>query len=148
MSVEQNKQVFRRVIEEGFNKGIVDALDDCFPPTYIEHQFDLPPTREGFKGAIRYCRESLAPFSLTIEDMAADGDTLWVRMTARGTDSAGVAGRPPSHRPFEITVFDVCRFENGKIVEHWGAPDRFHQLVQWGVIPQPGTMANRQPQPH
>lgn len=144
MSAEQYKQIFRRVIEEGFNKGNYDALDECFPPAFIEHQFDLPPTLAGFKGSIRFCRESLAPFSLTIEDMVVDGDTLWARMTARGSDSAGIAGRPPSHKPFEIVVFDVCRFENGKIVEHWGAPDRFHQLVQWGVIPQPGARKETQ----
>ncbi len=34
MSAEQNKDVFRRVIEEGFNKGNLDALNDCFPPTW------------------------------------------------------------------------------------------------------------------
>ena len=33
MSAEQNKAVFRRVIEEGFNKGNMQALDDCFPAT-------------------------------------------------------------------------------------------------------------------
>jgi predicted ester cyclase len=32
---------------------------------------------------------------------------------------------------------DVCRFENGKIVEHWGVPDRFHQMTQLGLLPQP-----------
>ena len=85
MSGEQNKDVFRRVVEEGFNKGNLDALNDCFPPTYAEHQFDLPPTG----------------------------------------------------RSFAITVIDVCRFENGKIVEHWGVPDRFHQLAQLGLLSSP-----------
>ncbi len=137
MSAEQNKEVFRRVIEEGFNDGDLDALDECFPPTYAEHQFDLPATLEEFKGSIRYLRDTFAPFSLTIEDMLADGDTVWARMTGRGTDSKGVMGHPPTGRSFAITVMDVCRFEHGRIVEHWGVPDRFHQLVQLGLLPQP-----------
>jgi len=141
MSVEQNKDVFRRVIEEGFNHGKLDALDDCFPPTYAEHQFDLPSTLEEFKGAIRYLRDTFAPFSLTIEDMVADGDTVWARMTGRGTDRNGVMGHPPTGRSFTITVMDVCRFEQGKIVEHWGVPDRFHQLAQLGVLPGPSQQA-------
>ena len=138
MSVEQNKTVFRRVIEEGFNGGNVEALNDCFPPVYTEHQFDLPATLEAFKGSIRFLRDTFAPFSLTIEDMVADGDKVWARMTGRGTDSKGVGGRPPTGRSFTITVIDVCRFETGKIVEHWGVPDRFHQMVQLGLLPQPG----------
>ena len=137
MPVEQNKDVFRRVIEEGFNNGYLDALNDCFPPTYTEHQFDLPATREEFKGSIRYLRDTFAPFSLTIEDMVADGDKVWARLTGRGTDSKGVMGRPPTGRSFAITVMDVCRFEHGKIVEHWGVPDRFHQMAQLGLLPRP-----------
>ena len=137
MSAEQNKQVFRRVIEEGFDKGNLDALDDCFSPTYTEHQFDLPSTLEEFKGSIRYLRDTFSPFSLTIEDMIADGDKVWARMTGRGTHTKELMGRPPTGKSFAITVIDICRFENGKIVEHWGVPDRFHQIVQLGLLPRP-----------
>ena len=136
MPAEQNKAVFRRVIEEGFNRGNLEALNDCFPPAYAEHQFDLPATLEEFKGSIRFLCDTFAPFSLTIEDMVADGDKVWARMTGRGTHGKGLMGRPPTGRSFAITVIDVCRFENGKIVEHWGVPDRFHQMVQLGLLPQ------------
>jgi predicted ester cyclase len=137
MSEEQNRAVFRRVIEEGFNQGNLQALDDCFPARYIEHQFDLPSTLEEFKGSIRFLRDTFSPFSLTIEDMVTDGDKVWARMTGRGTDTKGIMGRPPTGKSFAITVIDVCRFENGKIVEHWGVPDRFHQLAQLGLLPRP-----------
>ena len=144
MRPEQHMQVFRRVIEEGFNTGDLDALDDYFPPTYVEHQFDLAPTLEEFKGSIRFLRDTFAPFSLTIEDMVADGDKVWARLTGRGTDSKGLMGRPPTGRSFAITVIDVCRFEDGKIVEHWGVPDRFHQMAQLGLLPQsPEQAASR-----
>ena len=141
MSREHHREVFRRVIEEGFNKGNLHALDDCFPPRYIEHQFDLPSSLEEFKGSIRYLRDTFAPFSLTIEELVADGDKVWARMTGRGTDAKGMLGRPPTGRSFAITVIDVCRFEGGKIVEHWGVPDRFHQLAQLGLLPQPQPAA-------
>jgi hypothetical protein len=38
-----------------------------------------------------------------------------------------------------ITVIDVCRFEDGRIVEHWGVPDRFHQMAQLGLLPRPAA---------
>jgi predicted ester cyclase len=119
-SAERSKEVFRRLIEEGFNKGNLEALDDCFPLRYVEHQFAMPSTREEFKRTIRSLRETFSPFSLTIEDMVADGDKVWARMTGRGTDSKGYRGRPPTGKSFAITVIDVCRFEDGKITEHWG----------------------------
>ena len=137
MSTEQNKEIFRRVIEEGFNKGNLQALDECFTPQVIEHQFDMPSTLEGMKGSVSYLRDTYAPFSLTIEDMVEDGDMVWARMTGRGTDSKGLMGRPPTGRSFAIAVIDVVRIENGKIVEHWGVPDRFHQLAQLGLLPTP-----------
>lgn len=75
-------------------------------------------------------------FNVTIEDMVAQGDHVWVRSTARGTNHGGIMG-PPNGKSFEIAVFDVVRFENGKIVEHWGSPDRFAMLTQLGLLPQP-----------
>jgi predicted ester cyclase len=34
-------------------------------------------------------------------------------------------------------VVDICRFSNGKLVEHWGVPDRFALLHQAGALPPP-----------
>ena len=62
-------------------------------------------------------------------------------MTARGTNRGPFLG-PPTGKPVAITVMDVCRFERGKIVEHWGVPDRFALLAQLGLLPRsPGENA-------
>ena len=135
MSVEQNQTAFHQVINEAFNKGIYDVLYRHFHPDFIEHQFGLHPTIDGFKGDIQYLRTAFPDFSLTIEDMVADGEKVWVRMIARGTNRGGFMG-PPNGKSFEVAVFDMCRFEDGKIVEHWGSPDRFAILAQLGLLPQ------------
>ena len=137
MSASQNTAILRRVIEQGFNKGNLDALDECYAPSYVEHQFDLPATLEGFKGSIMYLRNTFAPFSLTIEDLVADGDMVWVRMTARGAHTHDFMGRPPTGKTFTVAVVDICRFENGRIMEHWGVPDRFAIMSQLGLLPAP-----------
>ena len=121
MSAEQNITTMRRVIEEGFNNANFAALDACFATGYREHQFDLAenPTLDGFKGAIRGLRASFPDFKLTIEDVVAQEDRVWVRMTARGRHTGPLMGIPPTGRAFEITVFDECRFDqDGKIVDH------------------------------
>ncbi|MBN2471996.1 MAG: ester cyclase [Anaerolineae bacterium] len=137
MSAQQNQEALRRVIEEGFNKGNVAALDSIFAPDYQEHQFGLQKTLEGFKQDIQYLRTAFPDLHLTIDDMAADGDKVWIRMTARGTNRGPLMG-PPTGKAIAITVMDMCRFENGRIVEHWGVPDRFAQMTQLGLLPQPG----------
>ena len=139
MSTEQNIAVFRRVIEEGFNKGNYDALDDCFAPSYKENQFDLAehPNLDGFKDAIRYLRHTFPDMHLTVEDVITDKDKVCFRLTGRCSNSEEFMGRPPTGKQFAMTVIDICRFENGKIVEHWGVPDRFHMLLQIGFISQP-----------
>jgi hypothetical protein len=49
MSIEHNQTAFQQVITEAFNKGNYDVLSDYFHPNFIEHQFGLHPTIEGFK---------------------------------------------------------------------------------------------------
>ena len=75
-------------------------------------------------------------FHLAIEDMIANEDDVWVRMTATGTNLGSFIG-PPTGKPIRVAVFDVLRFANGKIVAHWGVPDRFAVMHQLGLIPQP-----------
>jgi predicted ester cyclase len=136
MSAEQNQAAFRRVIDEAFNKGNYTVLPELFEPDFVEHQFGLHATIEGMQGDIQYLRRAFPDFALTIEDMVTDGDKVWARMTARGTNRGGFMG-PPNGKSFEAAVFDTCRFKDGKIVEHWGSPDRFAVLAQLGLLPKP-----------
>jgi predicted ester cyclase len=39
-------------------------------------------------------------------------------------------GHEPTGKKFSIDVIDIGRIENGKLVEHWGVPDRFALLMQ------------------
>lgn len=132
---DRNKEAFRGIIEEGFNKGNYAALDPLFAVDYQEHQFGLKPTLEGFKDDIRYLRTAFPDFHLTIDDLVAENDKVWARMTARGTNHGPFLGAPTG-KPFSATVMDVCRFKDGKLVEHWGVPDRFATIVQLGLLPQ------------
>jgi predicted ester cyclase len=71
--------------------------------------------------------------TFTIEDHCLSGDTVWVRVRGRGTASGAFFG-PPSNRAVDIAVFDMARVVDGRIVEHWGVPDRFALLAQTGIL--------------
>jgi predicted ester cyclase len=135
MAIESNMEAARQVIEEAFNKGNYAVLQTNFRPTFIEHQFGMHATVEGLQGDIEFLRRAFPDIHLTLEAITADGDKVWMCSTARGTNLGGFMG-PPNGKSFEISVFDLARFQDGRIVEHWGSPDRFALLAQLGILPQ------------
>jgi predicted ester cyclase len=134
MAAEQNLKSARLIIDEAFNTGSFASLDSLFKPGYVEHQYGLHTDVEGLKNDIAFLRRAFPDFHLTIERLVADGEYVWMHMTARGTNLGGLVG-PANGKTFEVTVFDLLRFEDGLIVEHWGSPDRFAQMSQLGLLP-------------
>jgi predicted SnoaL-like aldol condensation-catalyzing enzyme len=124
--------LFRKIIERGFNQGDLAVADEICADKLIEHEYLAPtdvPGPEILKTQIREARAEMMGLHLTIEDMVVDGDKVWARSRA--------AGRSRSGQDVTVYVFDVCRFENGRLVEHWGVPDRFALLHQSGLLPPP-----------
>jgi predicted ester cyclase len=141
MSVEENIAATRRLIAEGFNGGNLAICDELFSPEAVEHQRGSKGGIEGVKDTIRTLRSSFSDFELTIVDLIANEDTVWFRNRATGLNTGSVFGRPATGRSFEITVIDVIRFADGKIVEHWGVPDQLGVLMQLGLFGRPDATA-------
>jgi predicted ester cyclase len=138
MSSEQNKATLMRLIEEGFGRGNMAVVDEVLATNFVEHQNGItPPNAEGVKGAIASLHKALSDLSYAVEDMVADGDKVWVRLKARSVHTGRFMGLPPSGKSVVIDVIDISRFENGKIVEHWGVPDRLGLMEQLGALPRP-----------
>lgn len=133
--MSDNVALFRRVIERGFNQGDLSVADEVCAEVFSEHEYLAPtdlPGPEILKAQIQAARTEVRDLTLTIEDIVADADKVWARIVARGSD-------PRSGQPIEMNVMDVCRFEDGLMVEHWGVPDRFALLHQVGALPQPAA---------
>ncbi|HEV2317664.1 MAG TPA: ester cyclase [Thermoplasmata archaeon] len=139
MPTSENAEVFRRVIESGFNAGKLEELDRWVSPDLIEHQFGGEPGLPALKEMIRELRRAFPDLQMTIEDHVTAGDKVWARLKCRGTQNGPLMGLPPTGRAMETTAVEICRFANGKLVEHWGVPDRFAAMAQLGLLPRPGT---------
>ena len=138
--------IARRLIEEGFNQGNLDVCDELAADDLLEHQNfgpDHAPGAEGVKAVISSLRRAFSDFHLQIEDLTVDGDKVWLRMTGSGTNDGSFMGNPPTGRKMRTDVFDVIRVRDGKIVEHWGVPDRLGTLFQLGLAQPPAS----RPQP-
>ena len=139
MSIEQNKAVFRQIVEEIFNQGNISLFDELVAPDFIEHE-ELPPGipvgREGAKVLFTQLRSAFPDFNAEIEDLIAEGDRVVVRMKWTGTHEGEFMGIPPTGRSISIEVIDIVRFEGGKFVEHWGIMDNMGMMQQLGVVPE------------
>jgi predicted ester cyclase len=132
---EANIATFRRAIDEGWNQGNLEVIDELFAPDFVEHQPGIAPGREGVKGSIRALRAAFPDLHLAVEDAAATGDRVWLRLHGTGTHDGPFMGLPATGRRIDITVIDVVRVADGRLVEHWGVADRMSVAQQIGLIP-------------
>lgn len=134
MSIEQNKAIVRRYLEEAWNKRNVGIIDELMAPTYARYvsASAAPLNREGLKQRITTFHRALPDLRLTIDDMIAEKDEVVFRITIRGTHQGELMGVPPTGKQVTMTAIDIARFEDGKIVEHWGQMDALGLMEQIG----------------
>ena len=138
------ERVFRRLIEEGFNRGDLEVADTVTADGFTEHQDFGPnhaPGAEGVRAVIASLKRAFSDFHLEIQDLTVAGDTAWARLVATGTHDGPFMGHPPTGRRFRADVFDVVRVVDGRMVAHWGVPDRLGVLMQLGLLQPPATRA-------
>ena len=134
MSAE-NTDRLKRLLFEGFGQGDMSVLDQVVAEDFIEHQQGLPQGREGLKNVIRDLRQAFPDLSYTVVQMVEDEEKVWGHFRARSTNEGPFKGQGLTGKVMEIDVIDISRFEDGKMVEHWGVPDRLGTLLQLGFFP-------------
>lgn len=138
MTSDENLRAFEQLIEFGFNQGKTEELEKLVATEFAEHQFQAESGRAGLKALIGQLRTAFPDLKMTVEDSAATGDKVWARLRCQGTHRGPLMGIPPTGRRIDTTAIEVCRFSNGKLVEHWGVPDRFAAMTQLGLLKGPG----------
>ncbi len=138
MSVEENKELVRRFVEEFWNEGNADAADELMAPDAEIHM----PTGErvaleGLKGFAGAFRRSFPDWHSTFEELVAEGDRVAERWTGRGTHRGELQGIPPTGKRVEVPGSVFYRIVGGKIVEFRGQLDMMGLMQQLGVIPSP-----------
>jgi steroid delta-isomerase-like uncharacterized protein len=143
MSVEDNKAVVRRSIEQGENRADLGVLEDCYATDYVHHDPANPAVRDwpGLKEAFRGYFAAFPDGQVVIDDLIAEGDKVVKRWTSRGTHQGEFAGIPATGKQVTYTGTVTYRLAGGKIVEAWWNYDLFGMLQQLGAIPTPAEPA-------
>jgi predicted ester cyclase len=88
--LEENKAIVRRFIE-AYNKRNLDEFDELLAPDYFDHTSQVGP--EGLKQLMKMAFKAFPDFHETIEDVIAEGDKVWVRITFTGTHTGEFMGK-------------------------------------------------------
>jgi steroid delta-isomerase-like uncharacterized protein len=137
MNMKEIKAVSRRLIEDVFNQGRYDKIDDLLARDFVVHSGGTEQGREEFADMIRAYRGGLPDYLCTIDDQIAEGDRVVTRWTVRGTQTAELIGVPATGRRVILTGVAIDRVADGKIVETWLEADIHRMLQDLGVIPTP-----------
>jgi steroid delta-isomerase-like uncharacterized protein len=138
---EKNKALIRRFLEEVWNKGNLDVIDELIAPEFVQHDPASPEEMHGPEDARQYVqmnRNAFPDLRITVEDQVAEGKKVATRVTIRGTHQGDLEGMPPSGNRIEISAITIDRFSGGKFVETWLNSDDLGMMRQLGAILEPG----------
>ena len=129
MSREANKVLARRIVEEMWNTGNIQVVDEVYAPEF----------GGGHAAMKQFVSANLAAFpdlEITIQDQIAENDLVATRYVMRATHQGEFANIPPTGKSFPSTGIEIHRFAGGKLVELWNIPDMLGALQQLGIIPK------------
>jgi predicted ester cyclase len=141
MSFEANEALSRRLYEEVFGRGNLNAADEILSQDHVSHGPGAPPIvgTEAIKKQAILLRTAIPDLQVTLHDQIADDNRVVSRWTATGTHTGQLTmpsgAMPATGARISFDEIRIDRFSHGKIVESWFIPDRFALWQQLGLIP-------------
>ena len=121
---ERNKAVVRRLVDEVFNSGRMEVIDELYAAT-------LAPEAKRW---IAPFRTSFPDMHMNVVDLIAEDDKVVGRFTCSGTHLGDWLGHAPTGRRFEaIDEVSIYRLNDGQIIHTWGLEDTLGRLEQLGL---------------
>lgn len=138
MTLDQNKAIARRFIQEVFVDQDEQAADELTAPDFVPHSWPgVQPGVDSLKEAQRRVAVGLEDARMAIEDVIAEGDKVVVRLTSHGRHAGDFMGLPASGKEYDISEIHIFRIANGQVAEHWRDADMLGMLRQLGAFPAP-----------
>ncbi len=138
MSLQENKAVVRRFVEEVQCRHNLAALDELFSPDFVDHSgMTNPPTLEGSRQFFTMMFAAFPDMRFAIRQQIAEGDKVLTYKTLQGTQLGPFMGIPATGKAVAVDVMDIFTVTGGKITEHWTVGDMLRMMQQLGVVPGP-----------
>ena len=115
------------------NKQDLSSLDDLVATDYFDHTNQLRGL-EDVKQLAAMMFKAFPDFHVTIDDIIAEGDKVWVRETETMTHKGEYRGLAPTGKKMTFACVDIFRIADGKVAEAWHVYDFLDFYKQLGII--------------
>jgi steroid delta-isomerase-like uncharacterized protein len=117
---EVARELYRRV-----NAGDFSVVDEVISDDFVEHELvpGIEQTKAGIRQLFEMFHTAFEGASFEVDSVIGEGDTVVAMCRMTGVHKAEFMGIAPSGQTINVGVADQFRFEDGKVVEHWGVMD-------------------------
>jgi steroid delta-isomerase-like uncharacterized protein len=135
----ENMDASRRGLEEAFNSGNLDVIDETSSEDFVSHDpLAGDQDAEASKQQVAAYREAFPDLEITIDEIFAAGDKVVFRWSAIGTFQNPFMGQQPTGEKGDpVRGITIDRFDDdGKIAESWTQWDTITFMRNIGVVPE------------
>jgi steroid delta-isomerase-like uncharacterized protein len=139
----------RRLLEQSFNEGNFELIDELVAPDAINHDPATPLELRNARGpevlkrmASMY-RTAFPDLQITVDDVIAADDKVVLRWHSEGTHRGELAGLAPTGARGSVTGISIDRWKDGKLVEAWAEWDNLGLARQLGAAPPEGSVGEK-----
>jgi steroid delta-isomerase-like uncharacterized protein len=133
MSIEANKLLVRRFIEEVWNTGNLGATDDLIHPDYAIRGVGHGP--EAVRRNVAAYRAGFPDLECRVEQMIAEDDWVAVRLVLHATHRGEFGGIPPTGKRVAMQEMVFWRVVDNRLHTIWSQGDALGLRIQLGAIP-------------
>jgi steroid delta-isomerase-like uncharacterized protein len=133
---EANKALVRRLYEEVWNEGKVDAVDELFSPTttFLSPFYPMPAVgAQPLKMFVAFLRGALPDLKFEVQNMMAEGEWVTARWMCLPTHTRPFLGVEPTGNTLYFTALEMFRISGGKIQQIWLEMNLLNVLNQLGI---------------
>ena len=134
--LETNKEVCRKLLEQGYGQGDLAAVDEAVSATCRIHDPVFPELQHGsenLKAHIQRLRGAFPNLTCTCDAVMAERNEVVIHWTCRGTQKGAFLNQPASNRAAVLTGNSIFRVTDGKIAEMWSEWNLRTLLDQLGI---------------
>jgi len=145
VSLEANKRLIQRLIDEGHNRQNAAAAAAFYSEDASNHLRTVG--RAGMQSVFETLYAVFPDFHYTIEEMTAEDDRVTCKMTMTGTHrgqpiqpqaySGMLTGVAPTGKAVSVLQFHSFRVRDGQICEHAAVRDDMGMVLQLGLARRP-----------
>jgi len=130
-----NKEITRRWLSELWDGGNYAVAAELLTADFKRHSTELPATGpEAYAAIIKACHDGFPDTKITLVDLIAEDDKVFVRWHWTGTHQADFLGVPATGKPIDVYGEDLIIFRDGKISEIFPLFDTLRVMLQIGAI--------------